>query len=254
MGTVRGWMDWGPCRLILPKAASRVSMPPMPLPRMTPIRSGSTLPAARPASAMASIAATIAYCVNRSMRRGVLGAEDLVGGEVLHLARDLRGVLRGVEPGELPDPVLAVLHRLPEVLHVVAQGIHGPHARHDHAPRHCASLPSTFLDRHAPVDAQHVAGDVGRHVRGEEGDDLRDLLRRAGRASSRPASGRPPAPARAGRGSCPCRCSPAPRRSRARRGRRPPWRGCGSDRSGPPWRRHSWPGPRCRPLPRWRPC
>ena len=69
MGTNSGCTALGPRSMSLRSVFSRVSTPPMPLPMITASRSGSTCPAARPACAMASTPATIAYCVNRSMRR-----------------------------------------------------------------------------------------------------------------------------------------------------------------------------------------
>ena len=74
----------------------------------------------------------------------VFRPEDLLGDEAFQLARQLRGVLRDVEPGEPADPVLPRLHRVPEVLHAVAQGIHGPHACHHNPTRHCSSLAGLF--------------------------------------------------------------------------------------------------------------
>ena len=62
-------MPCGPFWAIFRKAASSVSIPPMPFPRITPNRSGSTSPAFRPAWVMASRVDAIANCVNRSMRR-----------------------------------------------------------------------------------------------------------------------------------------------------------------------------------------
>ncbi len=72
MGTNSGCIALGPRSWTRFACASRVSMPPMPLPRMTPNFSGSACPGASFASAMASMAATMANCVKRSMRRASL--------------------------------------------------------------------------------------------------------------------------------------------------------------------------------------
>jgi hypothetical protein len=83
---------------------------------------------------------------------GVLRLHHLLGGEARKLARDFRGEVRHVEPGDPTDAALARLDSLPGILDIVAQGIHGPQAGHDDpAPhrvsfrRHIESPPSTGI-------------------------------------------------------------------------------------------------------------
>ncbi len=83
IGTKSGCIALGPLSCTRLNCASSVSMPPIPLPRMTPKRSGSASSAASPASAMASMEATIANCVKRSMRRASLDPMTLSGAKSL---------------------------------------------------------------------------------------------------------------------------------------------------------------------------
>jgi hypothetical protein len=69
----------GPLAFIVVTPSVNSSMPPMPVPRITPARNGSSLPASSPLSAMASRAATMANWVNRSSRRSSRGSTMPVG-------------------------------------------------------------------------------------------------------------------------------------------------------------------------------
>ena len=69
VGTNSGLTRLGPFSNSVLKPLSSSSIPPMPLPKTTDTREGSSSSMERPACAIASSEATIAYCTKRSKRR-----------------------------------------------------------------------------------------------------------------------------------------------------------------------------------------
>ena len=71
---------------------------------------------------------------------GFLGFEGLLRHEVPDLPADLRGKVGGVETVKDADAVLSRTHRAPEIVDILSEGIHCPHAGHYHSSRHVHSL------------------------------------------------------------------------------------------------------------------
>ncbi len=74
IGMKKGLTRPGPFSSMMRCCASRVWIPPMPVPMMTPARSGSGMPPSNPESTMAWCAAARAYWVKRSVRRASLAS------------------------------------------------------------------------------------------------------------------------------------------------------------------------------------
>ena len=69
VGTNSGFTRFGPFSNSWPKLFCSSSMPPMPEPKTTATRVGSSCSMSSPDCAMASSEATMAYCTKRSKRR-----------------------------------------------------------------------------------------------------------------------------------------------------------------------------------------
>ena len=109
----------------------------MPEPKITPQRNASSFLKSSPLCRTASMPATSANCVKRSMRLHFFGRGVFFGGRpVENLAAELHLESFGVEQAQAHDAALAAQNALPEVFYFVAQRGDSPQAGDDDASVH----------------------------------------------------------------------------------------------------------------------